>query len=610
MHIFPNSLDFGNVKLCSSYERSIGIYNDWVEPIRIDTLTLPNSDITVSGVCDLILPGDSCIVKIHYTPSDLGRKIYILPITSVKFSKTCVSTVYLSANVSSPLRYSRSKIDFGNLIGLDLDHQDSLTLYNNGIVNLTLDTVYCDNKEISANMRSKVIPPGDSCSIIFTYHPRVYGRMNCTVELSFNGKRVTGDIFISARVMPRVEQEWEQTPLDSVNVSGFAVIPDGSGVMKLFVSNWSSGIYLSTDGGTNWTKINSDLIAKPISCITVNFDHTGKENIFVGTYGKGIFRSTNNGTSWIDVNSELPYTYITSFVISPDGIGGENLFAGTFGNGVFLSTDNGENWNQAGLPSMAVHSLVVSPNDEDTTIYAGTNKGVFLSINNGTSWTSCNDGLTSTDVRALAISSNESGGTNIFAGTNGKGIFLSTNNGTSWNPANTGLTDSIVNCFVVTGTNVFSGTAHCLYLSTNNGNSWTPVSTGGIFNLGISALAVSGTNVFAGTMYGVWRRQLSEMITDVKISLHELPTEYALNQNYPNPFNPTTTINYQLPTQSQVTLKVFDVLGREVATLTNGVEEPGYKSVTFDANRLPSGVYFYRIQAGSFVETKKLLLIR
>jgi len=89
-----------------------------------------------------------------------------------------------------------------------------------------------------------------------------------------------------------------------------------------------------------------------------------------------------------------------------------------------------------------------------------------------------------------------------------------------------------------------------------------------------------------------------------------LPEEYALYQAYPNPFNPSTTISYQLPMQSQVTLKIFDVLGREVATLVNGVEEPGYKSVNFDASGLPSGIYYYRLQAGNYVETKKLLLLR
>lgn len=89
-----------------------------------------------------------------------------------------------------------------------------------------------------------------------------------------------------------------------------------------------------------------------------------------------------------------------------------------------------------------------------------------------------------------------------------------------------------------------------------------------------------------------------------------LPTTFGLSQNYPNPFNPSTTISYQLPTQSEVTLRVFDVLGREVATLLNGVEEPGYKEVHWNANGVASGVYFYRLQTGNSVDVKKLMLLK
>ena len=88
------------------------------------------------------------------------------------------------------------------------------------------------------------------------------------------------------------------------------------------------------------------------------------------------------------------------------------------------------------------------------------------------------------------------------------------------------------------------------------------------------------------------------------------PGYFSLHQNYPNPFNPTTTITYALGQQSAVSFKVFDLLGREVTTLVDEVQDAGFKSVTFDGSGLASGVYFYRLRAGSFVETKRLLLIR
>ena len=89
-----------------------------------------------------------------------------------------------------------------------------------------------------------------------------------------------------------------------------------------------------------------------------------------------------------------------------------------------------------------------------------------------------------------------------------------------------------------------------------------------------------------------------------------LPIEYSLSQNYPNPFNPSTTIKYSLPKQSNVTIKVFDVLGSEVATLVNQEQPQGNYEVGFDGTDLTSGIYFYRLQAGDFIKTKKMILIK
>jgi hypothetical protein len=97
-------------------------------------------------------------------------------------------------------------------------------------------------------------------------------------------------------------------------------------------------------------------------------------------------------------------------------------------------------------------------------------------------------------------------------------------------------------------------------------------------------------------------------LTSVEKESENIPKEFTLHQNYPNPFNPTTTIRFSLPQRDHVVLKVFDVLGREVATLLNGELNPGEHSVAFDATKLSSGVYVYQLSAGGFIQTKKMLI--
>jgi uncharacterized delta-60 repeat protein len=121
-------------------------------------------------------------------------------------------------------------------------------------------------------------------------------------------------------------------------------------------------------------------------------------------------------------------------------------------------------------------------------------------------------------------------------------------------------------------------------------------------------VAGSAQASFGPTAFAV-ARLLSSNVTGIR-EANSGPKQFALFQNYPNPFNPTTVISYKLSAVSNVTLKVYDVLGREVATLVNEKQHAGSYSVSFDGNRLASGVYFYRLSAGSFVSVKKLVLVK
>ena len=101
-----------------------------------------------------------------------------------------------------------------------------------------------------------------------------------------------------------------------------------------------------------------------------------------------------------------------------------------------------------------------------------------------------------------------------------------------------------------------------------------------------------------------------DQLTDIDVLSNILPTGYALDQNYPNPFNPTTQIRFQLKNQEDVTLKVYNMLGQEVATLLNEKMSAGVYEVNFDASKLSSGVYVYTIKAGKFYDSKKMTLLK
>jgi hypothetical protein len=398
-------------------------------------------------------------------------------------------------------------------------------------------------------------------------------------------------ILNSSFLIQNCQSQWVPT---NGSTGGFVFCFAVSGT-NLFAGTLNGGVFKSTDNGVNWSAVNSGLSNPNVNALAVL-----GTNLFAGTYGGGVFLSTNNGANW--TSAGLLNQYVQSFAVS-----GTNLFAGTNNGGVFLTTNNGISWTTVGLTTLYINALAVS----GTNLFAGTNNGVFLSTNNGNTWTAVNNGLTYQQVFTFGVS-----GTNLFAGTNG-GVFLSTNNGTSWTAS--GLASLYVYSFSVSGTNLFTGTDGGVFLTTNNGSFWFNKNQG--FNPVPKVYAILAANdyVIAGTdNQSVWRRSLSEVISVQNIST-EIPSKYSLSQNYPNPFNPTTKIKFELPSLEGygvrrgvglVKLTVYDVMGREVQTLINENLQPGTYESSFDASTLNSGVYFYKISAGDYSETKKMLMIK
>jgi photosystem II stability/assembly factor-like uncharacterized protein len=365
----------------------------------------------------------------------------------------------------------------------------------------------------------------------------------------------------------------------------------------------SGGIIRSTDYGVNWTDVSAGLPSVQIMALT-----TSGNNLFTSEYDGGIYISTDDGANW-NITA-LTVEYILGFSTI-----GTNLFAASKLNGVYLSTNNGTNWNlvNSGLTNTEIRAIYAKGSD----LFVGTRgDGVFISTNNGSSWTAINSGLTMKYIYSLV-----SIGSNLFAGTWNAGVFRTTNNGTNWTAANTGLPSSPIYALTASGSNLFAGTyGSGIYLSTDNGNNWSEVNNG-LTALSINSLAICGSYLYAGgDASGVWRRPLSEMITDVNEGENNLPTSFSLSQNYPNPFNPSTKISWQSPVGSQQTLKIYDVLGNEVATLINEYRPAGKYETEFSAKggsasggnaySLPSGVYFYQLKAGNFISTKKMILMK
>ncbi|HSW55392.1 MAG TPA: T9SS type A sorting domain-containing protein, partial [Ignavibacteriaceae bacterium] len=132
----------------------------------------------------------------------------------------------------------------------------------------------------------------------------------------------------------------------------------------------------------------------------------------------------------------------------------------------------------------------------------------------------------------------------------------------------------------------------------------------GDYYLRLVTTTEGSSEYFLGNVQNSGEGLAKRKYTQINFDGTTLPVAYSLEQNYPNPFNPSTTIRYQIPKEGMVTLKVYDILGAEVVTLVNEEKAAGKYVVNFDANRLASGVYLYKLQADEFVSVKKMVLVK
>ena len=147
-----------------------------------------------------------------------------------------------------------------------------------------------------------------------------------------------------------------------------------------------------------------------------------------------------------------------------------------------------------------------------------------------------------------------------------------------------------------------------VYISNNMGNTWQQITTGLPAGANIYSLKIINGTLYAGTYaYGVFYYEPDAIGIQ---NGNEIANSFSLKQNYPNPFNPTTKIAFSIPKSSFVNITVYDMLGKEVNELVNGIKAEGNYEVNFDASTLAGGVYFYKLQTEDFSEIKKMTLIK
>lgn len=357
-------------------------------------------------------------------------------------------------------------------------------------------------------------------------------------------------------------------------------------------------LIITTDGGDHWKDYLRGSFFDYLDIPFMGVESVNDSTVTCISQNGDILRTTDGGLTWgsqySDFRTVLNATY---FLDEMNGycVGDEGLILHTADGGVSWSSQA----NPTRLPLFAVKFL-----DPQNGIAAGW-KGIILrTTNGGVDWSPRPSG-----TAATLFCIGWQGDRVISAGKPGT-IVLSTDGGDNWEEVYSGTIKPLNSISMRSEENAFIvGGGGIILRTTDGGISWLEQLSGTSYDL----YSVHMQNDTIGTVVGengIILRTTSGGMSQNMANFVQLPDVYSLGQNYPNPFNPATKFRFRIASPGLVTLKIYDILGREVRTLLDEFKEPGSYDASWDASDFSSGVYFYRLQSGSFTNVKKMVLMR
>lgn len=363
----------------------------------------------------------------------------------------------------------------------------------------------------------------------------------------------------------------------------------------IFASTYDD-IYLSNDEGNNWTNLVTD------SVFSVRYIAFSDSTLYASTSFNMVFRKEGMLSPWELIFSGTSVDQIIArqdsiYLVTEEGI----FFSPNKGTSIWL------------LDTTTIGKKINSLNTFGETYLTTTSKGVFISNDHGMFWKKTNLPIfTIYDKFAFEKVQKH------FIAWDGYSMFRMKEADTIWNeiviPSNLGFAEPPF--MVVKDSIIFISTLSGAFYSKDIGKTWIDMHFYADWdydsNKGLTTcIGLNNNKVFASSAAdGIWYRNLNEIFTTIIENIKTHPESYFLSQNYPNPFNPSTTINFEIPTQSFVKIKIYDLLGREIVTLVNELKNEGTHTIQWNASQFASGVYFVKMNAGSFVSTKKLILAK